>query len=77
MVTALKRRLAGGADPSKLTSTERWLVELLKRRNTNVVCVALANKNARTAWAVLKHGRPYEPGHVSLSPRARAALAAG
>lgn len=77
VVTALKRRLAGGADPSKLTSTERWLVELLKRRNTNVVCVALANKNARTAWAVLKHGRPYEPGHVSLSPRARAALAAG
>lgn len=74
-VQALKRKLAAGVEPGKLTSTERWLVELLKRRNANVVCVALANKNARTSWAILKHGRPYEPGHVSLSPRARAALA--
>lgn len=76
IVSLLKRRLASGADPAKFSPTERWLVELLKRRNANVACVALANKNARTAWAILKHGRPYEPGHVSLSPRARAALAA-
>ena len=76
VVSSLKRRLAAGATPDKLSSTERWLVELLKRRNANVVSVALANKNARTAWAILKHGRPYEPGHVSLSPRARQALAA-
>ena len=76
-VQALRRKLAAGVEPSKLNSTERWLVELLKRRHANVVCVALANKNARTSWAILKHGRPFEPDHVSLSPRARAALALG
>lgn len=76
VLTALKRRLAAGADPITLTSTERWLVEMMKRRPANVVAVALANKNARTAWAVLKHGRPYEAGHVSLSPRARLVLTA-
>lgn len=76
VLVALKRRLAAGADQATLSSTERWLLEMLKRRPANVVAVALANKNARTAWAVLKYGRPYEAGHVSLSPRARAALAA-
>lgn len=77
VLSSLKRRLAAGLDPATLTSTERWLLEMLKRRPANVVAVALANKNARTAWAVLKYGRPYEANHVSLSPRARAALAAG
>lgn len=77
VLVALKRRMASDPDPAKLSSTERWLLEMLKRRPANVVAVALANKNARTAWAVLKHGRPYEPGHISLSPRARLAMAAG
>lgn len=36
-----------------------WLHELLKRRNPNVAAVALANKNARIAWALLAHDRPY------------------
>ena len=31
----------------------RWAVEVEKRRGTNIAAVALANKNARTAWAVL------------------------
>ncbi|MCZ0944484.1 MAG: IS110 family transposase [Gammaproteobacteria bacterium] len=31
----------------------RWAVRLEERRGTNVATVALANKNARTAWAVL------------------------
>lgn len=31
----------------------RWAVRLEERRGTNVVTVALANKNAQTAWAVL------------------------
>jgi transposase len=30
-----------------------WLKSLLARRNTNVAVVALANKNARIAWALL------------------------
>lgn len=38
-----------------------WLVQLLARRPKNVVAVALANKNARIAWALLAHGRDFQP----------------
>jgi transposase len=31
----------------------QWLAELLMRRPTNVAAVAIANKTARTAWAIL------------------------
>jgi transposase len=37
-----------------------WLLELVKRRGVNVAAVALANKNARTAWALLAHGREFD-----------------
>ena len=37
-----------------------WLSRLLERRPKNVACVALANKNARTMWALLAHDRRYE-----------------
>ena len=36
-----------------------WVTELLGRRPTKVVAVALANKIARIAWAVLAKGKPY------------------
>jgi len=42
-----------------------WAENLQKRRPSNVVTVALANKMARTIWAVLAHDRPYERDHVS------------
>jgi transposase len=35
------------------------VIELLGRRPTKVVAVALANKMARIAWAVLAKGEPY------------------
>lgn len=76
VIAALKRRLKAGLDPALLSRRERWLLDLVNRRNANVAAVALANKNVRTAWAVLAHGKPYEAEHVSLSPRARAALPA-
>ncbi len=38
-----------------------WIAALLKRRPFNVVVAALANKLARTIWAVLARGRPYDP----------------
>jgi len=38
----------------------RWLAELLKRRPSNVVVVALANKMARTIWALLAHRRTFD-----------------
>jgi transposase len=45
-----------------------WSEALLQRRPTNVAIVALANKMARTAWAILAHGREYQKGYVSIVP---------
>jgi hypothetical protein len=48
-----------------------WLHELLKRRNPNVAAVALANKNARIAWALLAHDRQFQAGYAALSLRGK------
>jgi transposase len=45
-----------------------WAQSLLGRRPTNVAAVALASKMARTAWAILAHGRSYQRGYVSIKP---------
>jgi transposase len=37
-----------------------WLTQLLARRPFKVVAVALANKMARIAWALLAHGGIYQ-----------------
>jgi len=37
-----------------------WLKGLLARRPKNVASVALANKMARTIWALLAHGRAFD-----------------
>ena len=44
------------------------LEELLRRRPLNVAVVALANKMARTAWALLAHGRAYRSEWKSTPP---------
>jgi transposase len=31
------------------------------RRPTNIAAVAIANKTARTAWAILAHGHQFQP----------------
>lgn len=46
-------------------------VALQQRKGTNVAAVALANKMARVAWALLAHDRDY----VSTYTRARPSLA--
>ena len=46
-----------------------WLDELLRRRPLNVAVVALANKMARTAWALVAHGRAYRSEWKSTPPR--------
>jgi transposase len=38
-----------------------WLTQLTSRAHSNVVAVALANKMARMAWAVLAKGEAYRP----------------
>jgi transposase len=45
-----------------------WLDELLRRRPLNVAVVALANKMARTAWALLAHGRASRSEWKSTPP---------
>jgi transposase len=44
------------------TPLGRWARGLLARAHKNIVVVALANKLARIAWAVLARGCTYEPG---------------
>jgi transposase len=54
----------------------KWLEQLLARRPLNVAVVALANKMARTAWALVAHGRDYEREWKSTPPKGCAAQAA-
>ena len=50
----------------------RWAVAVETRRGANVAAVALANKNARVAWALLRHGESYDAAHrQSASPCGR------
>lgn len=43
---------------------DRWFKQLIHRRNKNIAIVALANKNARIAWALLAHDREYTPSRA-------------
>lgn len=43
---------------------ESWLVKLTTRRNKNIAAVALANKNARTIWALLAHDREFRADYA-------------
>jgi transposase len=60
---ALRRLLVVGATSViKLAQRGRgpaWLLALLKRRPAKVVAVALANKMARIAWAMMVSGEAY------------------
>ena len=42
-----------------------WALRLAERRPANVVTVAIANKTARTIWALLAHDRAYQPNFVN------------
>jgi transposase len=39
----------------------RWVTDIAKRRHANVATVALANKTARMAWAMLRNETDYDP----------------
>jgi transposase len=47
-----------------------WLSKLLERRSTKVAAIALANKTARTAWAMMAHGTCYQ--EPKMEPAAQA-----
>ena len=68
--TYLRTLLIHGARAVMFKAKEKgaWSEALLQRRPANVAIVALANKMARTAWAILAHGREYQKGYVSQAP---------
>ena len=43
----------------------QWVTSLAERRHPNVAAVALANKTARIAWAMLRHGTDYQPDQIA------------
>jgi len=50
------------ATPSSLHGTEHrpWLAALLARRPTKVAAIALTNRIARMAWAIMTKGQRYK-----------------
>ncbi len=54
----------------KANPPDGWLKRLLARRNKNIAAVALANKNARIAWALLAHDRTFQPDYRYTQVRA-------
>jgi len=43
-----------------------WVMALAKRSHTNIAAVALANKTARMAWAMLSNEADYNPEYVAV-----------
>jgi len=42
----------------------RWVTAIATKRHPNVAAVALANKTARMAWAMLRHETDYDPDYA-------------
>jgi transposase len=42
-----------------------WVMSLVARSHPNVAAVAMANKTARMAWAMLRNGTDYEPDRAA------------
>jgi transposase len=68
--------ISGARALANARNAPQWVLELMKRRPHNVAVVALANKLARTAWALVAHKRQFERGWVSAPPVAAGAAAA-
>ena len=61
LAPAPSRQDVDRALPSGDDNLRGWTDRLLARRPTNVVLVAMANKTARVAWALLRYERIYRP----------------
>ncbi|EJO7687863.1 IS110 family transposase [Escherichia coli] len=68
--TYLRTLFIHGARAAALLTKEPgpWITELKKRRPASVAIVAMANKLARTVWAIAAHDRKYDRNHVSIRP---------
>jgi len=54
-----------------------WVAKLLGRMSAKQAAIAIANKTARIAWAIMVHGGVYEAGHRAPQYRAEACAVAG
>jgi transposase len=67
----LRRLLVVGATSvirragSNTTKTGAWVRSLLERKSTRLTTVAVANKTARIAWALLARGEAYRPSALA------------
>lgn len=61
LIQGARSVLIGHARQRRDRPLDRWLGDLLQRRSSHVVAVALANKMARTIWALLAHARTFDP----------------
>jgi len=65
--TYLRTLLIHGARATLRTARHKhdrlscWVSRIAQHRHHNVAAVALANKTARIAWAMIKHGTDYQP----------------
>jgi transposase len=62
----IKQAMHGRGHPSP------WLVALLKRKPPKLAAVALANKNARTAWKLMMTGERYDGARMQAASAAAA-----
>lgn len=69
--TALRATMYQGAlavisrlKPNASTQKEQWLLDLVQRVGVKRACIALVNKNIRTAWAMLKNNSEYLPSYL-------------
>jgi transposase len=53
-----------------------WVARLLGRMSAKQAAIAIANKTARIAWAIMVHGGNYEAGHRAIQYRAEVRVAA-
>lgn len=51
---------------NKPAHADDWVVQLAQRRGHNVAVCALAAKNARRIWALLRSGAVFNPDHVPM-----------
>ena len=53
---------------TKDDALSQWVNRLLARKHANVATVALANKTARVAWAMVRNGVEYQPNLIAAAP---------
>ena len=76
LVHGARAVLRHAKDPHRDDGLSQWLQAMTARKHPNVVSVALANKTARAAWAIVHHDMVYDPGLMAGRRGSRASRGA-